>query len=62
MSGFPQVHEVDIQSSIGLLQAHSKLLSSFSNAIDIAGGMGRISKELLIPLFESVDLLDQSDV
>jgi hypothetical protein len=51
MSGFPQVHEVDIQSSKALIQANSKLMSSFSNAIDVAGGMGRISKELLIPLF-----------
>ena len=59
-SGFPQVHDGDIQSSIELIKTFEDTISGYNSAIDIAGGIGRISKELLVPIFSTVDLLDQS--
>ena len=61
-SGYPQVHEGDIQSSIGLIKTFGDAISGYDSAIDIAGGIGRISKEVLVPHFANVDLLDQSQV
>ncbi len=49
-------------SSIELIRNYEETISGFNSAIDVAGGIGRISKEILVPLFETVDFLDQSSV
>lgn len=61
-SGYPQIHDGDIKSSINLIKTFEDAISGFTSAIDIAGGIGRISKEVLVPYFTQVDLLDQSKV
>ena len=36
-------------------------ISGFNSAIDMGAGIGRISKELLIPRFKEVDLLEPAN-
>jgi len=57
-AGYPQVHDAEIESSIALIRTFEDSLSGFQSAIDVAGGFGRISKEVLTPNFRTVDLLD----
>lgn len=61
-AGFPQIHDGDIQSSLNLIKTYEDSISGFDSAIDIAGGIGRISKNVLVPLFRHVDILDQSSL
>ena len=37
-------------------------ISGFNQALDCGGGIGRVAKAVLLPLFDNVDLLDQSKV
>ena len=59
MGGFSDLHEVDIEFSKKLMEFLIKEVRiSHFNAIDVGAGIGRITKDLLVNYFESVDLLE----
>eukprot|EP01027_Heterolobosea_sp_BB2_P000645 GEZU01000938.1.p1 GENE.GEZU01000938.1~~GEZU01000938.1.p1 ORF type:complete len:204 (+),score=42.64 GEZU01000938.1:158-769(+) len=60
LGGFGHLHDDDIAESTQFLQnlIQSKHLST-QRALDAGAGIGRVSKSLLIPLFDKVDLVEQ---
>mmetsp|Transcript_23547 Transcript_23547/g.41739 ORF Transcript_23547/g.41739 Transcript_23547/m.41739 type:complete len:246 (-) Transcript_23547:1693-2430(-) len=59
LGGFEEVHATDIASSSKfLMKLHGM---GRQRAVDCGAGMGRVTKALLIPLFERVDLVEQSE-
>ena len=51
-----ELQRPDIKSSRKLFDRFFNKFSGYSRAIDIAGGIGRVSRQILIPKFVRVDL------
>jgi protein N-terminal methyltransferase len=63
LGGFGHVSGTDVAGSRRFLEARVKpLIPSlrFGRAVDCGAGIGRVTKNLLLPMFEKVDLLEQS--
>lgn len=58
LGGFGHIHEIDMKSSRKILRIFKDM--KYQRALDCGSGIGRISKDLLLPLFEKVDILEQS--
>ena len=57
-----QVHDADIaQSRAFLTQVMRDIGTEAGRAVDCGAGIGRITKDLLLPLFESVDMVEQCE-
>ena len=61
MIGYEEIDIPDIKISNDLLDEFKDHISGFNSAIDMGAGIGRISKELLIPRFKEVDLLEPAN-
>lgn len=68
LGGFAYLSPIDIRDSLQFLMAIKQLQNdqifhvTFRRALDCGAGIGRVTKNLLLPLFEdSVDLLEQSE-
>jgi protein N-terminal methyltransferase len=57
LGGFGYVSSTDLNGSSAFLQSLRDL--SYGRVLDCGAGIGRISKGLLCPLFQSVDLVEQ---
>ncbi|CAG9530300.1 unnamed protein product [Cercopithifilaria johnstoni] len=63
LGGFAHLHVPDIHASkqfINLLKAKG-MLTKYERAVDCGCGIGRVTKHLLLPLFESVDMVDVTE-
>ncbi|MCP9257285.1 N-terminal Xaa-Pro-Lys N-methyltransferase 1 [Dirofilaria immitis] len=63
LGGFAHLHLPDIRDSkhfINLLKTKG-ILKNFERAIDCGCGIGRVTKHLLLPLFDSVDMIDVTE-
>ncbi|OQR90862.1 hypothetical protein ACHHYP_20200 [Achlya hypogyna] len=62
LGGYGYISPVDIEGSLSFLDRVQALRPEFtrSHAIDCGGGIGRVVKHLLLPHFQTVDLLEQS--
>ncbi|KAL3989363.1 AdoMet dependent proline di-methyltransferase family protein [Acanthocheilonema viteae] len=63
LGGFAHLHVPDIRASkqfINLLKVKG-MLTKYERAIDCGCGIGRVTKHLLLPLFESVDMVDVTE-
>ncbi|KDO21379.1 hypothetical protein SPRG_13692 [Saprolegnia parasitica CBS 223.65] len=62
LGGYGYISPVDVEGSTAFLARVQALRPAFKRdrAIDCGGGIGRVVKHLLLPLFASVDLLEQS--
>ncbi|CAK5125797.1 unnamed protein product [Meloidogyne enterolobii] len=60
LGGFEQLHSTDINTSKHLLDylTRKQLLTKFEHALDCGSGIGRITKHLLLPKFNYVDMVD----
>lgn len=60
LGGLEEVHEADIEVSRAFLtQVLQDQGSSHARAVDCGAGIGRVTRHLLLPLFASVDLVEQ---
>lgn len=63
LGGFGCISNIDIQGSLKFLKPFlvaKKKSTGHHRALDCGSGIGRVSKHLLLPLFDYVDLLDQN--
>jgi len=65
LGGFAQISKPDIDGSLSFLEEffqgkHGTGLVKKTRALDCGAGIGRITKNLLVPVFEKVDLLEQN--
>lgn len=59
LGGFAYISDTDVKGSTAFLQAVMRRHSvGAKRALDCGAGIGRVTKNLLIPLFEKVDLLE----
>ncbi|GAB1600567.1 N-terminal Xaa-Pro-Lys N-methyltransferase 1-B-like [Argonauta hians] len=60
LGGFPQVSNIDIKTSSNFLRSFLIPNGKIDNnrALDCGSGIGRVTKHLLIPLFNQVDMLE----
>lgn len=56
LAGASETHKPDLKTNNQLIEYFSCKISGFRSAIDLAGGIGRVAKEILIPRFTHVDL------
>lgn len=63
LGGFASINSVDIRGSINFLQDLFKLKPAPSRryALDCGAGIGRVTKQLLLPYFEQIDLVEQNE-
>lgn len=57
LGGFGKISAIDIKGSQDFIRALPKIELK-GNCADCGGGVGRISQDLLCPIFKSVDLID----
>lgn len=64
LGGFSTISGIDIQGSSQFLKEIFKMKPSpnCERALDCGAGIGRVSKHLLMPLFKTVDLVEQDKV
>lgn len=58
LGGFGHLNPIDVAGSAAFLQSHLPNVAR-SRAVDCGAGIGRISKSLLCPRFDVVDLVEQ---
>ena len=58
LGGFGNVHEVDSETSRKMIEDYAGRISGFRTAVDMGAGIGRISKDTLLPKFNEVDLVE----
>ena len=58
LDGFTEIHAPDTRHSKDLIGRFKHLFHKLDNAIDLGGGNGRVSKEVLLPRFKHVDLVE----
>jgi protein N-terminal methyltransferase len=63
LGGFAHVSPADVRDSTQFIAAVHKLRPGWRAgvAVDCGAGIGRVSKMLLLPMFEHVDLVEQSE-
>ena len=57
LGGFGEVHEGDIKTCKKFLSYFTEVISK-GRALDCGAGIGRISREVLMPVFDKIDLVD----
>ena len=62
LGGYESINDVEIATSIKMLHSFKDLLPNLNSALDCGSGIGRITKNVLKPIFKNVDLLDPSAV
>ncbi|PVD22007.1 hypothetical protein C0Q70_17810 [Pomacea canaliculata] len=63
LGGFAKISPTDINGSRAFLRPFLKMgggKTTAGRALDCGAGIGRITKRLLLPLFETVDMVEQS--
>jgi protein N-terminal methyltransferase len=58
LGGYGRVHPCDIDTSRNMIERFKGEISGFNTAIDCGAGWGRITKDVLVPRFKAVDLLE----
>ena len=58
MVGEKELLHPDIKTSNKLFGRFQSKISGFKTAIDIAGGIGRVARQILLPRFKRVDIQD----
>lgn len=58
LGGLDDLHERDIAFSKRYLR---RLNPKFGRALDVGAGIGRVTNSLLLPIFQSVDMLEQNE-
>lgn len=62
LGGYAYISETDVRGSTAFLQAVMRRYNvNAHRALDCGAGIGRVAKNLLIPLFEKVDLLEVNE-
>ena len=62
LGGYENIHPVDSDTSKTMIQAFKHMLPATNSALDCGAGIGRITKNVLKPVFENVDLVEPSIV
>lgn len=57
LGGYESVHQVDTDTSANVLDGFKSTMGH-GRALDCGAGMGRVTKHLLIPRFDKVDLIE----
>ena len=60
LGGFEEIHIVESDTSKNMIQTFKHMLPSMGSALDCGAGIGRITKTVLKPMFENVDLVEPS--
>jgi len=60
LGGFAQISPLDIRDSKAFIAALQQCGLRLGTAIDCGAGIGRITSQLLLPLFQTVDLVEQN--
>jgi protein N-terminal methyltransferase len=61
LGGYESVHEVDSDTSASFLDSFKDTIGH-GRAVDCGAGMGRVTKKLLIPRFDVVDLIEPAEL
>ena len=61
LGGYGHVHYTDIDTSAGFIDIYKDKIGH-GRALDCGAGIGRVTKHLLLPRFEKVDLIEPSSV
>ena len=62
MLGYNDINDIDITTSRYMIDMFADQISGFNYALDVAGGIGRISKNIFLPKFFHVDLFEGTKV
>lgn len=62
LGGYEKIHNVESDTSRTMIQTFKDQLPSLNSALDCGAGIGRITKNVLKPIFENVDLVEPSEV
>lgn len=62
LGGYTKINTIDIRGSIGFLQDLFKMKPAPGRkyALDCGAGIGRVTKNLLLPYFQTIDLVEQN--
>ena len=58
LGGAVECDEPDLKTNKRLIKLFEHKISDFKSAIDLAGGIGRVTGNILMPRFNQVDLQD----
>ena len=61
LGGYGQVHYTDIDTSAGFIDQYKDKFGH-GRALDCGAGMGRVTKNLLLPRFAKVDMIEPSKI
>ena len=56
------MHEIESITSVKMIELSKSHISGFDSALDCGAGIGRVTKEILLPRFKHVDLLEPASV
>lgn len=62
LGGYGSIHNVESDTSRTMINTYKDMLPSLNSALDCGAGIGRITKSVLKPIFENVDLVEPSAV
>ena len=60
LGGFESIHTVESETSRRMIQEFKDLMPAMDLALDCGAGIGRVAREVLKPLFKTVDLVEPS--
>jgi hypothetical protein len=60
LGGLEEMNDADIRASAEALAKYGNYMSGRDRAIDMGGGIGRVSKGALLSEFKAVDMVEQS--
>lgn len=60
LGGYETIHETESDTSRAMIEAFKPLMPSMGLALDCGAGIGRVTKFVLKPMFETVDLVEPS--
>ena len=58
LGGYENINKPDILTSQKMLEKTRAYISGYNTALDCGAGIGRVSEAVLIPTFDTVDLLE----
>ncbi len=62
LGGYEAIHEVESDTSRAMINSFKHMMPGMNYALDCGAGIGRITKEVLKPMFDVVDLVEPSSV
>ena len=62
LGGYKDIHSTESISSAMMLEVAKLHMTGFESALDCGAGIGRVTKETLLPRFKHVDLLEPASV